>query len=115
MSRALRLAPAAEFKSERAAPVVLYAGRRVNATVGSSSSAALEIPAAARVIEVRLTDAVYLRFGGSDLGAAAADTNSMLVVGGEKLMVVPEGTTHFRAIRVGSTDVALQIEAVDLE
>ncbi len=123
--RELRLAAAAAFESELSAPLVRYTGRRVNATVGSTTSAATELPLAAAgkspaVIELRLTDSIYIRFGHSDMGAAAADTNSSLVVAGEKIVIVPEVSTgvpytHFRAIRVGSADVALQIESVETE
>jgi hypothetical protein len=114
--RALRVAPAIDFKSERAAPVVRYTGVRTTPlTVGATSSVATEIPPGARVLELRLTDSVYIRFGHSDLAAAAADSNNDLVVGGEKIVIVPEGTTHFRAIRVGSNDVSLQIAEVDLD
>lgn len=120
--REIRLAAAAAFTSDAAAPMVRYTGARVNATVSSSSTTAAEIPAGSTIIELRLTDSVYIRFGDSDVGAAAADTNSILVVGGEKVMVVPSAAAtpdvpykYFRAIRVGSTDVALQIAKVDTE
>lgn len=118
--REIRLAAAAAFNSDVSAPMVRYTGARVNSTVSSSSTAATELPAGSTVIELRITDAVYLRFGDSDVGAAAADTNSILVPAGEKVMVVPGLTAdvpykYYRAIRVGSTDVALQIAKVDTE
>ncbi len=118
--REIRLTAAAAFSTEMSAPVVRYTGARVNATVSSSSTAAAEIPAGSRVIELRITDSVYIRFGDSDVGAAAADTNSILVPAGEKIMIVPGPSEevhykYFRAIRVGSTDVALQIAKVDTE
>lgn len=118
-NRELRLAAGAAFNSELSAPLVRYSGVRVNTTV-SSSSIGGELPPGARVIEVRVTDSVYLRFGSSNIGAAAADANSALVVAGEKIMIVPGVNaetpyTHFRAIRVGSSDVAMQIEKVDAE
>jgi hypothetical protein len=113
--RELRIAAAAAFVSDKSAPLVKYTGRRVNQTVGSSSSAATALPAGAKIVELRLTDAIYLRFGDTSVGVAAADVNSDLVVGGEKLVVVPDGATHFRAIRVGSADVALQIAEVETE
>lgn len=118
--REIRLSAAAAFKSEMSAPVVRYTGQRVNSVAGATSSGG-ELPAGSKVIELRITDSVYLRFGDSAVGAAAADTNSILVPAGEKIMVVPAASnpevpyTYFRAIRVGSTDVALQIEKVDVE
>lgn len=122
MPRELRIAPAAAFHSDKSAPLVRYSGSRVNATVTSSSSAATALPAGSKVIELRITDAVYIRFGDSGVGAAAADANSILVPAGEKLLVVPFSNvtsevyaTHFRALRVGSTDVAAQIERVEVE
>jgi hypothetical protein len=120
--REIRLAAAAAFTSDASAPMVRYTGARVNATVSNTSTVAAEIPAGSTVVEIRITDAVYLRFGDSDMGAAAADTNSILVPAGEKVLVVPGATgtpevpyKYFRAIRVGSTDVALQIAKVDTE
>lgn len=118
--REIRLAAAAAFKTETSAPIVRYTGVRVNATAGQTSSGG-ELPPGAVVIELRITDSVYLRFGDSNVGAAAADTNSILVPAGEKIMVVPSATgstvpyKYFRCIRVGSADVALQIEQVDVE
>lgn len=119
-SREIRLKAAAAFTSELSAPLVRYSGVRKNATATSGGTSAAELPAGARVIEVRVTDSVYIRFGDSDVGAAAADTNSILLVAGEKIMLVPGAEDevpykYFRVIRVGSSDVAVQIEKVDVE
>ncbi len=118
-TRAHRLIAAANFPSELAAPVVQYEGTPVNATVGANSTLGTQLPPGAKVVELRMTDSIYIRFGHSDVGAAAADTNSELVLAGEKILVLPlvgdAIATFFRAIRVGSADVALQIKKVATE
>ncbi len=96
---------------------VFYSGTRVNATAAASSTAEAALPSGAVVVELRMTDFIWIRFGDTGMGAAAADANSMLMAGGEKIMPIPLNASgvpygYFRVLRVGSTDVAVQIEKV---
>jgi hypothetical protein len=102
-----------------AAQVPFMTGSRVNATITSSSSTEAAIPSGARIIEVRSTEAVWLRFGATGVGAAAADANSILFPAGVSIMAVPFSSgdafsTHFRGLRVGSNDAIVQIESLDI-
>lgn len=99
--------------------VVYGSGARVVATAASTSSAEAALPTGARVIEVRSTGAVWLRFGNTGMDAAAADANSILFPAGEKPMPVPLDSAgvpfdFFRVLRAASESVdgAVQIEAV---
>lgn len=105
------------FPSKVPAQVVFGSGSRVNATAGAASTAEAALPTGARVIEVRATDAIWIRFGNTGMSAAAADANSILFPAGEKVMPVPLDSSgnpfdYFRVLRVGSSDVAVQIERV---
>ena len=105
------------FPSKRPLQVVYGSGTRVNATAGAASTSEAALPSSSRVIEVRATDAVWIRFGNTGMGAAAADENSILFPAGEKVMPVPLDANgnpydYFRVLRVGSTDVPVQIERV---
>jgi len=66
-------------------PIVYYSNTRVNATAASTSSAEAALPTGFRVIEIRATDFIWLRFGNTGMGSAAADSNSVLFAGGEKV------------------------------
>lgn len=101
----------------QALPLVLGAQSRVNATAGAATTAEAALPAGAVVIEVRASDAIWIRFGNTGMGAAAADANSILFPAGEKCFPVPLHTddtpfTFFRVLRVGAADVAVQIERI---
>ena len=115
-----RIAAAATFPNDKAAPLAKYTGTRINATAGVASSAEAALPLNAKVIEIRCTDSIWIRFGATGMGAAAADANSQLVPPGEKIQLIPysSGTTvstHFRVLRVGSADVLVQIEVVETQ
>lgn len=98
-------------------PVVYGSGTRVNNTAAAASAAEAALPTGAAVIEVRATDAIWLRFGNTGMAAASAASTSILFVGGEKVMPVPlDGNgnpyDYFRTLRVGAADVAVQIESI---
>lgn len=100
--------------------VVYPSGTRVNATAAVASTAEAAMPASARVIELRCTLDIWIRFGNTGVGAAAADANSILVPAGEKVMPVPVDASNnpydfFRVIRAGSADSAVQIERIDTQ
>ena len=103
---------ALRFKDGQAIQVLQGSGTRVNATAAVASTAEAAIPAGGTVLLCRATDAIWIRFGTTGMGAAAADANSILFVGGEAPIPLPDGTTHFRVLRVGSADVAVQLESV---
>lgn len=95
--------------------VLAGTGQRVNATATSSSTTEAALPTGARVISLTALDAIAIRFGNTGMGAAAVDADSILFAAGEKPIFIPlnaDGTpvTHFRCIRIGSSDVPVQIE-----
>lgn len=96
-------------------PVVKGSGVRVNLTAASTSSNAA-IPAGALadgVVIVRAVGgAVWLNFGTSAAVTASAAITSALFVEGEGLAAVPAGTTHVAVLRVGSSDVVVQLESI---
>ncbi len=70
------------------------------------------IPTGGNILMIRATDAVWIRFGATGVGAAAADANSILFIGGEAPYVLKSGDAFFRVLRVGAADVAVQLESV---
>lgn len=112
-----KLTRAVRFPDGSNVPIVYGTGTRVNNTAAATSAAEAALPAGAAVIEVRATDAIWLRFGNTGMAAASAANTSILFVGGEKVMPVPlDGSgnpyDYFRTLRVGSADVAVQIESI---
>lgn len=102
------------FKST-AAQILPVTGARVNATAGAASTAEAALPTNAReIIIVRSSGLMAIRFGTTGMGAAAVDANSVLFVAGEAPVQLPEGATHFRVIRGGSSDAAVQLETVKM-
>lgn len=96
------------------APIQLLPGSsvRANLTAGATtSSTTLPTNSAGAVVIVRSTDYVWLNFGTAGVTATAAAT-SILVAPGEGAYAVPSTATHFAGLRVGSTDVVVQLEAV---
>jgi hypothetical protein len=88
-------------------------GNRVNATAGAVVTAEAAVPSGGRVLMIRATDAVWIRFGATGMGAAAADADSILFLGGEAPYLLKTNETHFRVLRVGAADVAVQLESVE--
>lgn len=101
--------------------VVYGSGSRVVATAGAASTSEAELPTGSRLIEVRAAGGdIWIRFGSTGMGAAAADANSILFPAGEKLTPVPLDAsdvpmTHFRVLRAGDVDVSVQIERVEVQ
>lgn len=90
---------------------VVGSGTRVNLTAGvATSNAALPAGTYGLVI-VRSTDYVWLNFGSGAVTATAAAT-SILVAPGEGVYPVPVTATNFAGLRVGGTDVVVQLEAL---
>lgn len=98
------------------APIPLVAGngaRTAPALATSPSAAEVVLPSHGGVVIIRALDNIYIKFGLTGLTAAAADANSTLFLAGETPYVLPTGLeTHFRALRVGGSDVLFQIEGV---
>lgn len=105
-----------QFGNGNAVQMLPLSGVRVNATatVASTSEAALPAGAAGGIAVVRAVEAIAIRFGTTGMGAAATDSDSILFPAGEAPVPVPVGSTHFRVIRVGSADVAVQLETVTM-
>lgn len=113
-----KLTRAVRYPDGTPVPLVYLSGSRVNLTASSTSTSATALPTGAAVVAIRATGDVWLRFGDSGIGAAAADANSMLFVAGELILPLSldgntDPYTHVRALRVGSSDVTVQIERID--
>lgn len=115
MANPKKLAMGLRFMGGDSVQMLQGTGTRVNATAASSSTAEAVVPAGGEVLIIRATDVVAIRFGATGVGAAAVDANSILFLGGEAPYVLKDGETHFRVIRVGSADVAVQLESVDTQ
>ncbi len=107
------------YPNGEAVQVPFMTGTRVTATATSTSTTEAALPSGARIIEIRSTEAIWIRLGATGVGAAAADTNSILFPAGVSIMPVPFSSgdtfsTHFRVLRVGSNDAIVQIESLDL-
>lgn len=87
-------------------------GTRVVATAGATSTAQAAIPTGGNILLIRAVDAIWIRFGATGVGAAAADANSILFVAGEAPYVLKSGEAYFRVLRAGSADVLVQLESV---
>lgn len=101
--------------------LVYGSGVRAVATAASASSAEVALPTGARLIEVRTTGSVWLRFGNTGMNAAASDENSILFPAGEKPMLVPIDASNlpydfFRVLRAANeaADVSVQIESISV-
>ena len=106
-----------EFKSANGQTfqIMPLSGVRINATAAVASTTEAALPTGTeRLVMVRATDAIAIRFGATGMGAAAVDLNSILFPAGEAPVPVPSTATHFRVIRVGSVDVAVQLEAIPM-
>ena len=87
-------------------------GTRVNATATASATAAAALPTGASLVAyVRATDFIWFNSGSGSV-AAAANNTSILVGPGETLVKLAASATHFSVMRVGSSDVAMQIESI---
>jgi len=87
-------------------------GTRVVATAGASTTAQAAIPTGGNVLMIRAVAAIWIRFGPTGVGAAAADANSILFVAGESPYLLKPGEAFFRVLRVGADDVVVQLESV---
>jgi hypothetical protein len=86
-------------------------GNRTNLTAGVASSNAALPSGASRLVLVRCTDYIWLNFGTSGVTASAAAT-SILCPPGEGVYGIASTATHFAGLRVGSADVAVQVESL---
>lgn len=107
-----RLANSTQFAGGEPLQIVNGTGTRVNATATASSTSAAAVPTGGNVLMIRAPASIWIRFGASGVGAAAADANSILFVSGECPYLLKAGETHFRVLRVGSDDVPVQLESV---
>lgn len=87
-----------------------YTTTRAVATAGAASSnAAIPTGSAGKWVVVRVGAPIWLNFGTSGVTASAA-TTSMLWSGAELLFKVPSTATHFAVLRIGATDISVQLE-----
>ncbi len=100
------------FPGGDAAQFMNGTGTRVNATATSTSTTEAAVPTGGRVLIITATDAIWIRFGATGMGAAAADANSILFMGGTAPYQLKTNENFFRVLRVGSADVAVQLESV---
>lgn len=114
-----KIGSAYRFPTGEAAQMLPLSGVRVNATAATASTAEAAMPTGARLVVVRATGPVAIRFGQTGMGAAAVDANSILFPSGEAPLQVPlhtDGAPHgfFRVIRASGSDAFVQIEMVNL-
>ena len=105
------------FGNGQAVQMLPLSGVRVNATAAVASTAEAALPTDARLVVVRSTGPMAIRFGNTGMSAAAVDSTSILFPSGEAPVAVPlhsDGVayTHFRVIRASGSDAFVQIEGV---
>lgn len=81
-------------------------------TAGASSTVATALPTGARKIWIKGTQKVHVIFGASDV-AAATTSEQYLTADIDYVLDVPDGVTHYRAIRGGSSDSVINVVAVN--
>lgn len=106
-----RLSDATSYPGGTPLQIVNGTGTRVVATAGAASTAEAAIPAGGNVLIIRAIAPIWIRFGATGMGAAAADANSILFCTGEAPYVLKSGEAFFRVLRVGSADVLVQLES----
>lgn len=94
-----------------AVQALIGSGNRANITAGATTSRTTVPTGTAFMVLVRATDWIAINFGTSGVNAAV-DATSTLFAPGEAPLRVPTSTTHFAVIRVGSSDVAVQLESL---
>src|SRR5574343_201009 len=95
-------------RNGRDIPIPRTSQVRTNLTAGVASSNAA-LPTGYQMVYIRCTDHIWINWGTSGVTASAANT-SQLHPAGESIQVVPTGATHIAVLRVGSTDVPVQVE-----
>ena len=114
-----KISGAYRFPTGEAVQMLPLSGSRVNATAATASTAEAALPSGARLLMIRATGPIAIRFGQTGMGAAAVDANSILFPAGEAPIQVPlhtDGTPHgyFRVIRASGSDAFVQVEMVNL-
>lgn len=95
-------------RNGKAIPVPRTSQSRTNLTAGVASSNAA-LPTGYQMVFVRCTDHIWINWGTGAVTASAAST-SQLHPAGESVQVVPTGATHIAVLRVGASDVPVQVE-----
>lgn len=95
-------------------PILTGSGSRANLTAGVATSQTTVPVGTNQLVIVRNTDYFWLNFGTSGAVTATAAATSILVPPGEGAYPVPVGTTNFAGLRVGGTDVQVQLEALSI-
>lgn len=111
----LKVGGEVKYPSGSIVPTVFLSGLRVTVQATAASSAATTIPTGSRVIAVRASVCVWIRWGASGVVDAAKDDNSQLFPPGESVIPVPTVAgvlaTHFKVLRE-DTDGYAQVEQV---
>lgn len=99
-------------------PVLTLSASRVNITTsGGTSSAETALPAGAQVLRISATEACWIAFGHTGMGAASAGTGSMYFPAGAEYVSVPEDSTgvydYVRVIKAGTNETTIQFERID--
>lgn len=87
-------------------------GAGAKVTAGSSSTAATALPTGAIKVFMKATEMAHIRFGDSTVGEATTD-DQYLSADESAVIDIPQGTTHFRAIRGGADDANVHYVAVN--
>ena len=112
-----RVGRTVEFPNGHPLQAAYGSGGRVTVTASDTSTAEAALPTGSRVLFVRASDSVWIRFGNTGMGVASAADTSILFPAGEAVVLVPLHTdgnpfTHFRVLRVGSVNCFVQIESI---
>ena len=104
------------YSSGAIVPTVHLSTLRATVAATDTSSAETAIPLGSRVIALRASVCVWIRWGATGLDVAAADDNSQLFPPGEVVIPVPVvanvPATHFRVLREGETNGYVQVEQI---
>lgn len=104
--------------TQQTAPILTPSGSRVNATTSAGASTTeAALPSGSKAIRISATEACFIRFGNTGVGAAAADANSMYFPAGVEYIGVPVDSSgaaydYFRVIKAGTNETVVQIERV---
>lgn len=87
-----------------------YTGTRARLLAGATTSnTTIPTDSADKWVVIRVSAPAYLNFGTSGVTASLA-SSSILWTGSELVFKVPSTATHFAGIRVGATDVEVELE-----
>lgn len=106
------------YPNQDAVPTVHISGSRTTVQATSTSTTESALPTGSVVVAIRAIEPIWIRFGLTGIGAAAADDNSVLFPAGESVIPVPYSSdgvlaTHVRVLRAAAEDTPVQFERIN--